>query len=353
MRQLNAKKQQVFIGNGARHEARRHVDALGAKRALILSVPGQSDLALDIAGHLGHSAAGVYSRAAMHTPVEVTRHALDHLTSVKADCLVSVGGGSTTGLGKALALRTDLPQIVIPTTYAGSECTPILGQTENGVKTTLNDSKVLPEVVLYDPELVVTLPVEFSVASGFNALAHAAEGLYARDRDEDSSRLAVEGLETFAHSLPAVVRDPNDLDARAATLKGAWACGTVLGAVGMALHHKLCHTLGGSFDLPHAQTHAVVLPHAVAFNEAEVADQLRPVADAFGGSDSGVGRALWRFAGEVDAPRALADLGLRESDLERAADLAVRNPYWNPRPIERGAVSELLQNAWRGREPAR
>lgn len=350
MQRLNAHDQQVFIGNGARHQASAHVDALGAKRALILSVPGQSDLALDIAGHLGHFAAGVYSRAVMHTPVEVTRHALDHLTSVKADCLVSVGGGSTTGLGKALALRTDLPQIVIPTTYAGSECTPILGQTENGVKTTINDSKVLPEVVLYDPELIATLPVDFSVASGFNALAHAVEALYARDRDEDSTRLAITSLEAFAHSLPAVARDPHDLEARAATMKGAWAAGTVLGTVGMALHHKLCHTLGGSFDLPHAQTHAVVLPHAAAFNEAEVPDLLAPAAGVFG-NGGGAGQALWRFAVALNAPRALAGLGLKESDLERAADLAVQNPYWNPRPIERGAIRELLQNAWRGSEP--
>ncbi len=349
MQQLNAKNQQVFIGNGARHRTGLHVDALGAKRALILSVPGQSDLALDIAGHLGRSAAGVYSRAVMHTPVEVTRHALDHLTSVEADCLVSVGGGSTTGLGKALALRTDLPHIVIPTTYAGSECTPILGQTEDGVKTTVSDSKVLPEVVLYDPELITALPAALSVASGFNALAHAVEALYARDRDEDSTQLAMTSIEAFAHSLPAVVKDPHDLEARAATRKGAWAAGTVLGSVGMALHHKLCHTLGGSFDLPHAQTHAVVLPHAAAFNEVEVADQLAPVAGVFGGG--GAGRALWRFAGALDAPRALAGLGLEESDLDRAADLAVQNPYWNPRPIERGAIRELLQNAWRGSEP--
>lgn len=350
MQRLNAKNQQAFIGNGARHQVAAHVEGLGAKRALVLSLPGQSDLALDIAGHLGHSAAGVYSRAVMHTPVEVTCHALEHLRGTEADCLVAIGGGSTTGLSKALALHTDLPQIVIPTTYAGSECTPILGQTENGLKTTINDSKVLPEVVLYDPELIAALPVELSVASALNALAHAVEALYARDRDEAFIQLAIESIQAFAHSLPAVVRDPHDLDARAATLKGAWAGGTVLGAVGMALHHKLCHTLGGSFDLPHAQTHAVVLPHAAAFNEVQVPDLLAPVASAFGGG--GAGRALWRFAGEVDAPRALADLGLKESDLERAADLAIQNPYWNPRPIERGAIRELLQNAWHGGEPA-
>lgn len=356
MQQLSAKNQRVFIGRGARHQARRQVAALGAKRALVLSRPGQSALALDIAAHLGHAAAGVYSRAAMHCPVEVTAHALDHLRGVDADCLVAIGGGSTVGLGKALALRTGLPQVAIPTTYAGSECTPILGQTENGVKTTLTDSDILPAVVLYDPELIAALPVKMSVVSGLNALAHAVEALYARERDADSARLATQGIEALAHGLPAVARDPHDLDARAATLKGAWACGTVLGAVGMALHHKLCHALGGSFDLPHAETHAVVLPHAAAFNEVEVAELLQPVVDVFGGdgdSDGdGAGRALWRFAGALGAPRALAGLGLKETDLARAAEVATQNPYWNPRAIARETILELLQNAWRGDEPA-
>jgi len=351
MQQLSADNQTVLLGAGARHQTAAQVAALGARRALVLSRPGQSDLALDIAAQLKHAAAGVYSRAAMHCPVEVTAHALEHLRAVDADCLVAIGGGSAVGLGKALALRAGLPQIAIPTTYAGSECTPILGQTEDGVKTTRTDAKLLPEVVLYDPELITALPVEMSTVSGLNALAHGVEALYAKERSADSTRLAIEGIEALARSLPAVADDPHDLEARAATLRGAWACGTVLGAVGMALHHKLCHALGGGFDLPHAQTHAIVLPHAAAFNEVEVADLLKPVADIFADGDGGAGRALWRFAGNLNAPQALAELGLKESDLPRAADLATQNPYWNPRAIDRDAILKLLHNAWRGDEP--
>jgi len=354
MQQLEAKNQTVLLGPGARHQAAAQVAALGAKRALVLSRPGQSDLAQDLAAQLKHAAAGVYRRAAMHAPVDVTSHALDHLRAVDADCLVAIGGGSTVGLSKALALRTGLPQIAIPTTYAGSECTPILGQTEGGVKSTRTDAKMLPAVVLYDPELIAALPVEMSMVSGLNALAHGVEALYAKERNADSTRLAIEGIDALVFGLPAVADDPHDLEARAATLKGAWACGTVLGAVGMALHHKLCHALGGGFDLPHAETHAIVLPHAVAYNEvaAEVAELLQPVVDALGaGLDRNASKALWEFTGMLDAPHALSELGLKESDLPRAADLATQNPYWNPRAIDRDAILELLHNAWRGDAP--
>ena len=196
------------------------------------------------------------------------------------DCLVALGGGSTTGLGKAIAYRTDLPQIVIPTSYAGSEVTPILGQTQDGKKTTLKSSRVLPEVVLYDPELSRGLPVLMSVTSGINAVAHAAEALYAQDRNPISSLIAVEGIKALTNALPKIVENPSDMSARSAARYGTWLCGSVLGDVGMALHHKLCHTLGGAFGLPHAETHTVVLPHAIAFNTAEVPELLAPIGAA-------------------------------------------------------------------------
>ena len=286
----------VKFGPGARHSVADEIRALGTSRALVLSTPQQSETAMAFAEDLGELAAGVFTGAAMHTPVHVTEDAMAHVAEVQADCVVSLGGGSTTGLGKAIAYRTDLPQIVVPTTYAGSEATPILGQTEDGRKTTLTDPRVQPEVILYDAELVATLPVAMTVTSALNAIAHAAEALYARDRNPLSSVLATEGMRAFASALPKVINNPADLDARGETLYGAWLCGTVLGQVGMALHHKLCHTLGGSFDLPHAETHAIILPHAIAYNEAAAPDLLAPIADIFGGSSAG--GALHRFATE-------------------------------------------------------
>jgi maleylacetate reductase len=322
---------------------------LGASKALVLSTPQQSDAALEIAEYLGDLAVGVFCKAEMHTPVHVTDAAMAHVAETKADCLIAIGGGSTTGLGKAIAYRTDLPQIVIPTTYAGSECTPILGQTEDGVKTTLSDPSVLPEVILYDPELVQTLPVSMTVTSALNAMAHAAEALYATDRTGETTALAIVGLEALVDGLPKVTDNPTDLKAREATQRGAWACGTVLGQVGMALHHKLCHTLGGSFDLPHAETHAIILPHAIAYNARAASAELQPICDLLGGTNAGT--ALHDFAKRMNAPTALRDFGLTGADLNRAADLATTKPYPNPKPVTREDIRALLQAAWAGDTP--
>jgi maleylacetate reductase len=338
----------VRFGAGVRHLVGDEMAAMGLARALILTTPQQEATGAEFAALLGAKAVGVYAKAAMHTPVAISEEATARALALGADCVVSVGGGSTTGLGKAIALRTDLPQIVIPTTYAGSEATGILGQTEGGRKTTLTSPKVQPEVILYDAELVRSLPVSMTVTSALNAMAHAAEGLYAQNRSPLSTLMALEGLRAFRNALPRVTETPDDLTARGETLYGAWLCGTVLGSVGMALHHKLCHTLGGSFDLPHAETHAVILPHAIAYNETAT-ETLAPIAEIFGGPTPGL--ALHRFAQRMGAPMALRALGLKEADLDRAADIAVQNPYWNPRPVERAALRQLLQAAWAGDAP--
>ncbi|MBN9217025.1 MAG: maleylacetate reductase [Mesorhizobium sp.] len=338
----------IVFGNGASAEVGAWVERLGCKRALVLSTPHQAADGEALADRLGRFAAGTFSGAAMHTPVDVTEAAMRKATEVNADCVVALGGGSTTGLGKAIAYRTDLPQIVIPTTYAGSEVTPILGQTENGVKTTVRDAKILPEVVIYDPGLTTGLPVAMSVTSGLNAMAHAAEALYAQDRNPVSTLMATEGLRALKAALPILTGEPRNLEARGDALYGAWLCGTVLGAVGMALHHKICHTLGGSFDMPHAETHAVMLPHTIGFNAAAVPELLEPVAVLFG---DGAGSGLHDFASSVGAPLTLRELGLKQGDLDRAAGIATQNPYWNPRPFDRAAIRALLQDAWEGRRP--
>jgi maleylacetate reductase len=344
-----ARPARIAFGNGAVDQAAATLDAIGARRALVLSTPRQRAEAEALAARLGPRAAGVFAEAAMHTPVEVTERAVAALQAAGAECTVALGGGSTTGLGKAIAWRTDARQLVIPTTYAGSEVTPILGQTEGGAKTTLTDPKVLPEAVIYDPELTVGLPVAISVASGLNAIAHAAEGLYARDRNPVTTLMAREGLRALAAALPRIVEAPRHLSARGEALYGAWLCGTVLGSVGMALHHKLCHVLGGSYGLPHAETHAVVLPHAIAFNARAVPDLLAPVAEVLGGGSPG--GALWDLAKRLGAPSRLADLGLAESDLDGAAEIAAKNPYWNPAPVDRAGLRALIGAAWAGERP--
>ena len=339
----------VVFGTGTLAAVADEIAGLGCSRALVLSTPGQQTEAQTLAAHLGSMSAGVFAEAAMHTPVEVTERALAALPRLKADCLVSLGGGSTIGLGKALALRTDLPQIVIPTTYAGSEATPILGETRDGLKTTQKSPRVLPEVIVYDVALTMTLPVGLSMTSGLNAIAHAAEALYAQDANPLIQLLAEDGVRAMSQALPLIKADPHDASARSQALYGAWACGSCLGAVGMALHHKLCHTLGGGFNLPHAETHAIMLAHSLAYNEAAAPEAMARIAAALRVASAPQG--VFDLAAGLDIPTSLQQIGMPYDGLDRAADMATRNPYWNPRPIEREAVRALLERAWRGARP--
>jgi len=347
----NALAYRVVFGAGCLDELPREIERLGAKRAIVLSTPEQAAQGEDVARRLGDRCAGVFPRAAMHVPIETARAAREEAKRLGADCAVAIGGGSTTGLGKAIALESALPILAIPTTYAGSEMTPIYGITEAGLKKTGRDARVLPRTVIYDPALTVGLPVALSVTSGMNAIAHAVEGLYAQDANPIMSMMAEEGIRALAQGLPRVAESPADLDARAGCLYGAWLCGAVLGSVGMALHHKLCHTLGGTWNLPHAETHTVILPHAAAYNAPAVAEAMTRVARALGSTSAP--QALYDLAKGLGAPVALRDLGMKESELDRAAEHATQSPYWNPRPVERGAIRQLLDDAFHGRGPAK
>jgi maleylacetate reductase len=293
----------------------------------------------------------VFDRAVMHVPIETAREARELARKLGADCAVAIGGGSTTGLGKAIALDSGLPILAIPTTYAGSEMTPIYGITESGMKKTGKDARVLPRTVIYDPNLTLSLPVGMSVTSGINAIAHAAEGLYATDANPVMDLMAKEGIAALGRSLPAIKKIADDAAARSDALYGAWLCGTVLGNVGMALHHKLCHTLGGSFNLPHAETHTIVLPHALAYNAAAAAHAMTAISEALGVRDGSAAQAVFDLAKNNAAPVALRAIGMKAADLDRACDIALQNQYPNPRPLERAALRQLLQNAFDGVRP--
>lgn len=345
----NGLPSRVIFGHGTLSRLAEEVASLGCRRVLVLSTPEQEGQARQVLEHLGERGAGIFAEARMHTPVEVTEKALPIIASLDIDGVVAIGGGSTIGLGKAIALRTDLPQVVIPTTYAGSEMTPILGETQDGLKTTQRTLKVLPEVVVYDVDLTLGLPVGMSGTSGINAIAHAVEALYAQDRNPVISLMAEEGIAALARSLPIIAGHPGDHEARSDALYGAWLCGACLGSVGMSLHHKLCHTLGGSFDLPHAETHTIVLPHAVAYNAEAAPEAMARIARAMGTRDAAGG--LYDLASAVGAPLALRDIGMQERDIDRATGIATRNPYWNPREIEAEGIHRLLSDAHAGLRP--
>jgi maleylacetate reductase len=341
----------VVFGAGVLARLPDEVDRLELHRVLVLCSPEQEDTGRRVAEVLGARAAGVLAEARMHVPVEVARRARDRAGQVGADSCVAVGGGSAIGLGKAIALEHGLPVVAVPTTYAGSEMTPVWGLTEAGVKRTGRDERVLPRSVLYDPELTVGLPAALSATSGMNAIAHAVEGLYAPDATPVVSLMAAEGARALASALPAVVADGSDLAARADAQYGAWLCGAVLAATTMSLHHKLCHTLGGTLDLPHAQTHTVVLPHALAYNAPAAPQAVAALSRALGGAPDPA-RALWDLAGRLGAPRSLRELGMAEGDIPRIAAMSVASPYANPRPVTTAAVEDLLRAAWAGTPPA-
>lgn len=339
-----APAQRVVFGSGTLGQVGEEVDRLGCRRVVVISTPGQARRAETLGAMLGGRLAGVMPRAAMHTPVAVTEAALADLAAIDADGLVAIGGGSAIGLSKALALRSGLPQIMVPTTYAGSEATPVVGQTENGRKVTTRDASVLARTIVYDVDLTLSLPIETTIASGLNAMAHAIEALYAPDRNPVTSQLAVQGIAALAGALPVLLTSPGDRTARSDALFGAWACGTCLGTVSTGLHHKICHVLGGGFDLPHAETHAVILPHATAFNEMAASELLAPAAKALGARSAAEG--LFALARRLGAPRRLQALGLTPDAIPIAAARIADAGIVTPRPASAGDMQNLLLAAF-------
>lgn len=338
----------VVFGAGSVAELAKEVDRLGAKRALLLATPGRTAMVKSVADPLGIRVAGVFDRVVMHTPLELAEEARRLAASVQADCCVVVGGGSTIGFGKAIALTSALPLLAVPTTYSGSEMTTIWGISEGGAKKTGRDPKVLPKTVIYDPALTLDLPPHVSAASGMNAMAHCVEALYAHDGNPIVSMMAEEGIRALATALPRVMENPKDIDARSDALYGAWLAGCTISTTSIALHHKLCHVLGGSFNLPHAETHSIVLPHAVRYNES-AAEAMRRIERALGKRDAAA--AIYDLEKKLRLPLRLADIGMKEQDLERAARIAADAPYPNPRKVEYAPVLELLRHAYEGVRP--
>jgi maleylacetate reductase len=338
----------VVFGAGRVAELAAEVERLGAKRVLLLSTPGRAQMVSALAK--GLPIAGVFDQAVMHTPLEKVEEARALAAKAKADCCIAVGGGSTIGFGKAIALSAGLPLVAVPTTYSGSEMTTIWGISEGRAKKTGRDPKVLPKAVIYDPQLTLELPSAVSAASGMNAIAHCVEALYAHDGNPIVSLMAEEGIRALASALPNILLSPRDLPARSDALYGAWLAGMTIATTSVALHHKLCHVLGG-LGLPHAETHSIVLPHAVRYNHDAAPEAMARIRKALGASDAATG--LYDLEKKLNLPMRLVDIGLQEADLERAADIAVGAPYPNPCPVEREPVLALLRNAYAGRRPAK
>lgn len=339
----------VIFGTGTTSKLSNELERLGIRKAMVLTTPFQESGGEALCKQLGTMCAGLFSGAAMHTPTDVTDKAIAVYGESDADGLVSFGGGSTIGLGKAIALRTDAPHIALPTSYAGSEMTAIIGQTEDGLKTTQKTLKVLPETVIYDVTHTMMMPPVMTVTSGMNAIAHAVEALYAEEANPVLSLMAEDGITKMVSALERVRNAPDDPDARSDALYGAWLCAVCLGSGGVALHHKLCHVLGGTFGLPHAETHTVILPHALAYNAPAIPDAIAALKRAT--QSERPAATMFEIARKSAAPTSLKELGMPLDGIAKAVDMTLENPYFNPRELERGALETLLKHAFEGRRP--
>jgi len=329
----------VVFGAGVADTLASELDRLGRSRAVVLATPSHEDAARAIATRLGTRARGVVATARMHVPVEVAAAAARAVRELDGDCTIGYGGGSTIGLGKAIALELGLPQIAIPTTYAGSEMTTIWGLTDQGTKRTGRDPRVLPKVVLYDPLLTMGLSPRVTAASGLNAMAHAVEAMYSMGANPVTTVLAEEAARALATALPRAVADGADLAARGDALYGAYLAGHALGSVPMGLHHQLCHVLGGAFDLP----------HVVRFNAAAAPDAIVRLGRALGARDPA--ERLRAYLDELALPTSLEGLGVPREGLAAIAARVAASPYPNPRPIVETEVAALLAEIYTGRLP--
>jgi maleylacetate reductase len=338
--------QRVLFGAGsAARNLRAEVERLGGDRLMLIAAEADRALADVVAREI--APALVWSDVAQHVPIETAAIARSAAAEADVDLVVSVGGGSTTGLAKAIALECRVRIVAVPTTYAGSEATNMWGLTEAARKTTGVDDRVLPVSVIYDAELTTSLPVELSVASGLNGIAHCVDSLWAPRADPINAALAGEGIRALAAGLRVVVADPAGIPGREKTQYGAYLAAVAFASAGSGLHHKICHVLGGTYNLPHAQTHAVMLPYVAAFNLDSAPDASPRLCAAF---DSGDGLAgLAELYADLNAPRSLRDLDFDEARIPEAVEIALPAiPTSNPRQVDAAALTALLTAAWKG-----
>ncbi|MEM7542703.1 MAG: maleylacetate reductase [Pseudomonadota bacterium] len=339
----------VRFAAGAAQDIGTHLDEFEFARALVITTRGGEERVAGLLSALGPRCVQVFAGARMHVPDPVVKEACAAARACAADSVVTIGGGSTTGLGKALALRLDLPFVAVPTTYSGSEMTNLWGLTVDGKKTTGRDDRVLPKLVIYDPELTYQLPIETTGCSAINAMAQAVVNAY-DDRNSPLLReLARQAIDAIASALPSVFESPTEPAARAQLLHGASLAGACIGAGVTSLHHRLCHTLGGTFQTPHAQTHTVLLPYTTAFIERSQPELTHAIAEVFG--ESTAGRGIHRLLSRLGLPCSLAALDIEEKDLARIVELSLATPVSNPRPVNSGNLLELLSQALAGAAP--
>ncbi|MFI5729854.1 maleylacetate reductase [Kribbella sp. NPDC051587] len=327
----------VVFGTGSLHRVAAEVELLGIRGALVIATGSAQHAADEVQAGLKERFAGRIDGVRQHVPTEVAEAARAKAQAVQADGVIAIGGGSAVGLAKAIALTADVQIVAVPTTYAGSEMTPVWGETSGGSKTTGTDVRVLPKTVVYDPELTINLPLTVTAASVANALAHCVEAVWTEKANPITETTAVEAARALSLGLHQVIQSPTDIEARGNLLYGACLAGSALASAGTGVHHKLCHLLGGTYNLPHAETHAAVLPQVTRVKAPEVPRAKARLEEALQTDNLATG--LFDLFEAANVPTSLQALGLTR---EQALEAADRFP---------DDVEEILTRAWAGTRP--
>jgi maleylacetate reductase len=339
----------VRFASGARNLLAEECERLGIGRAVLVCTPPGAARYRDVGDVLATRRVATFAEAEPHSPEPVVERCRALWRASGADGVVTVGGGSTIALGKILAAEEGAKFICLPTTYSGSEMTDIFGRKIGNEKRTARNVKCRPHTVIYDPELTLGLPRHATVTTGMNSVAHAVEALYPQTPNPVAFVLAREALCAHREGLPDAVAHPTDVAARSRALYAGFLGGLLIGMTGIALHHRLCHVLGGLFDLPHGETNSVVLAHVVAYNAPAAPDAARVISEVFGDADPA--HAIDAFARRIGAPTSLREIGMPEEGIETAVREALGRPGWNPRLLEETGLRQLVRAAWEGRLP--
>ena len=328
----------AVFGKNSTMKLREEVEALGGTRVMIACTKNMVARISHILDDMGDMVVSIYDKAEAHCPEHIALGAVKEFNDTNCDIVVVIGGGSTIGIGKAITLRTDAPLIVVATTPCGSESTPIHGMLIGNKKKTGRDRKVIARTSIYDPVLTTSMNAHLTGTIGMNSLAHCIEALYAQVKSPVSDIMAVEGIKALTQGLPESIKSPDNLDAREQVLYGGMLSGYCVTLAGIAIHHKLCHVLGGHHGIPHGESNSVVLPYAVAYNESAAPEAMKKIRNAMG-TDSASG-GIYDFATIIGVPKSLKELGMNESDLDLAAKETVERTPYNPKAVDEKSVRE-------------
>jgi maleylacetate reductase len=337
----------IVFGAGAVAALRAETEFHKISRLVVLCSPTRADFARRVTAPVADRFVGFCDTAGQHMPRDAFEHIVGEMKRLNADGFVVIGGGSPIGLAKAAAATTGLPYIAIVTTYSGSEMAArwYIGVADNRV----NGESVaaLPATAIYDPELTLDLPPAISAASGMNAMAHAVESLYGIDTNPVVQAMAEKAVRLLGASLPRVIENPRDIEARTDALYAAWLAANFRAQVG--LEHAIAQRVRQWFNLDHARTHAVATPYAVGFNAAAAPDAMTRIARALGAKDAA--RGLYDLNVKLGLPTGLRDLGLKEADIGRAVEVVAAVKIAHPKTVSMADLLNVISQAYAGAPP--